>query len=113
MRNFVFLVAIALALYAVPSHAENAEGDWHSPDKLDLALLLTDELLILIDMKQTIGMCNDRFNVICESNPVLGVHPNTERIVAWSVGAMLGTVALWYALPDPWRKTFAITLAGG
>jgi hypothetical protein len=110
LRN---VLITALLLWLGSAGAARADDLWQSPDKLDVALLLTDELLILVDMKQTIGMCNDRFNVICESNPILGQHPTTERIVGWSVGAMLGTAALWYVLPDPWRKTFTITLGGG
>jgi hypothetical protein len=87
MRNYVSLLAFTVALSAVPVRAENAEGGWHLPDKLAVALLLTDELLILIDMKQTIGMCNDA------ADTSMAVPPQAQSLASrdgdeWREGAI-------------------------
>jgi hypothetical protein len=90
-----------------------ARADWTPPTKTDVVLLAATEALIFVDMGQTIRGCNDPYAVMCESGLLLVVasaHPSTEEIVGWSVASMAATAALWYVLPNEWRKTFTITL---
>jgi hypothetical protein len=105
------LALVALAL-ATPARAEQ----WSAPDRVDVALLVAVEALIVVDAGQTIHACRDPFAVMCEQGlglVFMGSHPSTEAIYAWSGAAMLATAAIWIALPDGWRQTFTITAGIG
>lgn len=91
-------------------------AEWSSPDKLDVALLVANEALVVVDMLQTVGACSDPSNVFCEGGLgviVMGMHPSPKEVRLWSGAAMLGTAAIWFVLPDPWRKVFSFTLLAG
>jgi hypothetical protein len=89
---------------------------WESPTRSDVALLAFAEALIVIDAAQTIHGCRDSFAVQCEvglGSLVMGTRPTTEAIIGVSAAAAVGTAALWYVLPRPWRKGFIIAVDVG
>lgn len=103
-----------LALTLLFAWAARAEGlQWERPTKVDVVMLLAVESLIVVDAVQTVRWCDRPEAVHCEAGLgalVMGTKPSTEAIIATSVGAGLLTVGIWYALPDPLRKSFTISI---
>jgi len=100
MRNFVFLVAIALALCTAPARADVPA--WSQPSVGEIVALAAMESLIVLDATQTVRAHN-RMRDFSEANPLLGQHPSTERIVISSAVGGIAAAGLWYWFPPKVR----------
>lgn len=87
-----------LALLIVVGLARPARAE---PKALTAGLLIAAEVSLAVDMLQTIDVQN-RW-VRTETNPLLGPHPDTGRIVGYFSAAMVVTAIGTYALPERWR----------
>jgi len=75
---------------------------WAQPSTGEIVALAAMESLIAVDVIQTVRAHN-RMPDFAEANPLLGVHPSTERILLVGAAGGLAAAGLWYALPSKVR----------
>jgi hypothetical protein len=96
--------ALVLGLVCcLPGAARADWGSWEPPTTGEKILLGVTEAAIVADCWTTADYLG-RFRGSFESNPLIGKHPNHRELFAWCGAGMLGTAALWYVLPPPWRS---------
>ena len=88
---------------------------WAPPSTFDKASLAATEALIAVDVLMTLNFLGRPNEYpMGEVNPIarslFGRHPTGGRVVAVGVAGALATAALWYWLPDPWRKEVTLTV---
>lgn len=102
MRHIAAVAAVVTLLaFAAPARAQA----WTKPSRLETGMLVASELAIAADLVQTLTIVR---NHLPETNPLLGKYPSAFRASATIGLAMLGTGALWYLLPTPWRDLVVI-----
>jgi len=91
-------VAVLMLVAAGAARAE----DWRQPNAPEIALQVAAEVLIAVDVLQTLDVARqpDRFY---EHNLFLGSQPSTERIVLMGSLAGIGAAGLFVALPPRFR----------
>lgn len=105
------LIALALAT-CVSAQARAEVPPWAQPSTGEIVALAAMEALIAIDVIQTVRAHN-RMPDFAEANPLLGVHPSTERIVLTAVVGGVSAAALWYWLPPKVRYLVPIFVGAG
>ncbi len=84
---------------------------WTPPTTFDKVSLGVTEALIVVDVLMTLNAFRrpDRAPG-GDLNPALYGDPGTARILATCGAGAVATAALWYVLPDPWRKEFTLSV---
>jgi len=85
-----------------------AQAEW---DKYDTSLMITSNLLLIIDWSQTryIVKHPERFS---EENPILGRHPSIGKVNTYFITSILVNSAVGYILPNPYRKYWFGIISG-
>ena len=89
------LAAASLSLCPPAAAAPETKQD-RSPTAVEVTLLVATEALIAFDLVQTIQGQRQGFT---ESNPLLGEHPGTARVLLFGSLSALAVAGVWYALP--------------
>jgi hypothetical protein len=96
--------AEALDNTLLPVSLGEQESGWFSKPKAhEVALLTAAELLILVDVLQSIDMTRYPKDFFEERNPILGGDPTALRFVVLGAAGGLLTAGVWWALPHNWR----------
>ncbi len=87
-------------LFAFSANAES--NKWTTQNTL---LEVTGQTLRLIDFSQTLQIARqpERYS---EINPIMGKHPSTEKVCVYFVTYMIGSFAISYFLPEPYRTAW-------
>ena len=107
MAAAVLFAAVSLL---APRCAQAAE--WQPPDSGEIAALVATEALIAVDILQTVDMTHrySESQIFYEANPLLGLHPSTERVIASGIVGGLATAGLWLWLPPRVRLLVPIVV---
>lgn len=96
-------IIIILLLSSLFAFLANAESDkWTTQNTL---LEVTGQTLRLIDFGQTLQIARqpERYG---EKNSIMGEHPSTEKVCAYFATYMIGSFAISYFLPEPYRTAW-------
>jgi hypothetical protein len=98
-------MVLALALLLTASAAQANEGNaWTASDTI---LEVTFVAVLAVDMSQTLWFT--RHTRLEESNPIMGTHPSTARILTYNAACAATHATIAYLLPKPYRTIWQAT----
>jgi hypothetical protein len=104
-RHFLFFLLIMAFMWFGVGCCHAMGDDVSAWTKTDTALLMTAEMLILVDMSQTLQF---RRQGAEEKNCVLGARPHRDRTIAFISASMILTAAIAYFSPKGFREGFLV-----
>ncbi|HEY4884064.1 MAG TPA: hypothetical protein VII08_10545 [Myxococcales bacterium] len=93
----VAVVVLLAGMLLAPGKACADVTAWAPPTLGETVSMAAAEALIVIDVSQTVRAHNAGPGF--EANPLLGLHPSTERIILTGAAGGLAAAGLWFALP--------------
>lgn len=91
---------IPLYIVMIPSSCI-AFDEW---DDIEIAMETAFVALTVVDWGQTLDIADDR--TYHEHNPILGNHPDRERVNAWFATSLVVQPLIAHVLPHSWRKAW-------
>lgn len=104
-------IVVAFTIGACIMLAAGCSRPWVRPSAGETVLIAAAVAVTAADVAQTLDVPM-RGGQYTEWNPILGRHPSEARILGVGAAAVVGELALWWALPPGWRSVFAGEVLG-